>query len=60
LLNPEVISDTCVLAGHPTGHNPAAMLSDNDAWTAFAGLGDLFVTGPTGTNVDDLRAIVIR
>jgi glycerate 2-kinase len=42
------------------GHDPAAMLSDNDAWTAFAALGDLFVTGPTGTNVNDVRVILIR
>jgi glycerate 2-kinase len=42
------------------GHDPAAMLADNDAWTAFAALGDLFVTGPTGTNVNDFRAILLR
>lgn len=42
------------------GHDPAALLSGNDAWTAFAALGDLFVPGPTGTNVNDFRAILIR
>ncbi len=42
------------------GRDPAALLSANDAWTAFDALGDLFVTGPTGTNVNDLRAILIR
>jgi glycerate 2-kinase len=26
----------------------------------FDVLGDLFMTGPTGTNVNDFRAIVIR
>ena len=40
--------------------DPAALLRDNDAWTAFAALGDLFVPGPTGTNVNDFRAILIR
>lgn len=35
-------------------------LADNDSRTAFAALGDLFVTGPTGTNVNDFRAILIR
>lgn len=34
-------------------------LSRNDAWTAFSSTGDLFVTGPTGTNVNDLRAMLI-
>lgn len=42
------------------GRDPAAFLSGNDAWTAFSALGDLFVTGPTGTNVNDFRAILIR
>jgi hydroxypyruvate reductase len=42
------------------GHDPAAMLAGNDAWSAFAALEDLFVTGPTGTNVNDFRAILIR
>jgi len=42
------------------GRDPAAMLADNDAWTAFDALGDLFVTGPTGTNVNDFRAVLIE
>lgn len=41
------------------GIDPMAVLSGNDAWTAFDALGDLFVTGPTGTNVNDFRAILI-
>jgi glycerate 2-kinase len=42
------------------GHDPAAFLSGNDAYSAFAALGDLFVPGPTATNVNDFRAILIR
>jgi hydroxypyruvate reductase len=42
------------------GMDPAALLAANDAWTAFDRLGDLFVTGPTGTNVNDFRAILLR
>lgn len=42
------------------GADPAALLAANDAWTAFNGLGDLFVPGPTGTNVNDFRAILLR
>ena len=42
------------------GADPAALLSGNDAWTAFDLLRDLFVTGPTGTNVNDFRAILVR
>ncbi|ASY62576.1 D-glycerate 2-kinase [Sinorhizobium sojae CCBAU 05684] len=34
-------------------------LMNNDAWTAFEAVGDLFVCGPTGTNVNDFRAILV-
>jgi len=34
-------------------------LDRNDAYSFFAGLGDLLVTGPTFTNVNDFRAILI-
>jgi hydroxypyruvate reductase len=36
-----------------------AMLADNDAYSAFAALDDLLITGPTRTNVNDLRAILV-
>ncbi|RWP00684.1 MAG: glycerate kinase [Mesorhizobium sp.] len=42
------------------GVDAKAMLAGNNAWTAFNAIGDLFVPGPTGTNVNDLRAILIR
>lgn len=42
------------------GFDPAGMLAGNDAWSAFEALGDLFAPGPTGTNVNDFRAILIR
>jgi glycerate 2-kinase len=42
------------------GIDPLAALADNDAWSAFRAIGDLFVTGPTGTNVNDFRAIIVR
>ncbi len=42
------------------GVDPAALLAGNDAYSAFAALGDLFEPGPTGTNVNDFRAILIR
>lgn len=34
-------------------------LAANDAWGYFSALGDLLVTGPTRTNVNDFRAILI-
>lgn len=42
------------------GIDPHAALEANDAGSAFAAIGDLLVTGPTFTNVNDLRLIVIN
>ena len=39
--------------------DPVALLANNDAWRALHMAGDLFITGPTGTNVNDFRAILI-
>jgi glycerate 2-kinase len=36
------------------------MLADNDAYGFFADLGDLVITGPTLTNVNDFRALLIE
>ncbi len=36
-----------------------AMLADNDGYSLFSGLGDLVITGPTLTNVNDFRAILV-
>ncbi|KQV34961.1 MULTISPECIES: glycerate kinase [unclassified Rhizobium] len=41
------------------GQDAAALLGANDSWSAFSALGDLFRPGPTGTNVNDFRAILI-
>ena len=41
------------------GLDPAAFLADNDSTGFFSGLGDLLVPGPTFTNVNDFRAIVV-
>ena len=42
------------------GLDPRALLMANDSYSAFAGVGALFDTGPTGTNVNDFRAILVR
>ncbi|MCX6363850.1 MAG: glycerate kinase [Actinobacteria bacterium] len=41
------------------GVDPLAALAANDAYGLFAALGDLVVTGPTRTNVNDFRAVLI-
>ncbi len=41
------------------GLDAGAMLDNNDGYGFFASLGDLVITGPTFTNVNDFRAIVV-
>ncbi|QPB23115.1 glycerate kinase [Rhizobium sp. 007] len=42
------------------GLDPRRLLDGNDSYSAFQAIGDLFETGPTGTNVNDFRAFLIR
>ncbi|MBI2358545.1 MAG: glycerate kinase, partial [Deltaproteobacteria bacterium] len=41
------------------GLNPRAALDGNDAYPLFATLGDLILTGPTNTNVMDVRLVLV-
>ena len=41
------------------GCDPRLHLAKHDAWTAFNAVGELFSPGPTGTNVNDFRAILV-
>jgi hydroxypyruvate reductase len=41
------------------GLDPADFLKDNNSTEFFAKLGDLIRSGPTYTNVNDFRAIVV-
>lgn len=41
------------------GVSAKARLADNDGYSFFSAIGDLIVTGPTRTNVNDFRAILI-
>src|SRR5712671_3655742 len=42
-----------------SGIDAKASLADNDAYSVFAALDDLVVTGPTFTNVNDFRIVLI-
>ena len=53
-----VTPDTLARAA-AAGLDPREMLVGNDAYTLFALLDDLLVTGPTLTNVNDFRAILV-
>jgi hydroxypyruvate reductase len=45
---------------HAQGLEPKKMLANNDGYGFFSALGDLVVTGPTRTNVNDYRIILVR
>ncbi len=53
------IDDTTIKRARAAGLDPAAFLADNDSTGFFNGIGDLFVPGPTFTNVTDFRAIIV-
>jgi hydroxypyruvate reductase len=50
----------CLARASALGLRAKDFLADNDGYTFFQKLGDLVVTGPTLTNVNDFRAIVVR
>ena len=54
-----VMPDTLARA-RAAGEDAAARLAANDAYGFFARLGDLVMTGPTLTNVNDFRAILVQ
>ena len=54
-----VMADTMARAA-AAGIDLRAHLTENDAYGVFAALGDLVVTGPTRTNVNDFRAILVE
>ncbi|MEZ5826780.1 MAG: MOFRL family protein, partial [Geminicoccaceae bacterium] len=54
-----ILPDTLARAERK-GLNAKASLAANDGHTLFAALGDQVITGPTLTNVNDFRAIIIE
>lgn len=54
-----VISPATLRAAKAIGLNPDACLARNDAHSFFQAIGGQVVTGPTLTNVNDFRAILI-
>jgi len=49
-----------ILRAKAMGLDPLIYLKENDSYSFFEKLGDLLVTGPTGTNVMDLRIMLVR
>ena len=42
------------------GLNPAAVLRENDAYHALKAVHNLIITGPTGTNVNDVTVVLVE
>ncbi|WP_102782536.1 glycerate kinase [Thalassospira sp. GB04J01] len=55
-----IIDPTSWQKGQDAGIDLREYLANNDAYSAFAKIDDLLVTGPTLTNVNDFRAILIE
>jgi hydroxypyruvate reductase len=54
-----IVAPDSLCRAEQLGINPAALLADNDTYTFFNQMGDLVVTNPTRTNVNDYRAIMV-
>jgi hydroxypyruvate reductase len=53
------VDDTTLARARRLGLDPAAFLNDNNSTEFFEKLGDLLTPGPTLTNVNDFRAILV-
>ena len=54
-----MIDETTFAKMKSLGLDPAAYLANNDATAFFEATGDLLLTGPTLTNVNDIRVILV-
>ncbi len=54
-----IADHTTVKRGRAMGLDPKAYLENNDSYSFFQKLGDLLITGPTQTNVMDVRIFLV-
>lgn len=54
-----LLTPNSLARGTAAGLDARALLDDNDAYRFFAAVGDLLVTGPTRTNVNDVRIVLV-
>lgn len=54
-----VIDPDSITRARNAGFAPDLVLAQHDSYSLFAATGDLLVTGPTHTNVNDFRAVLI-
>ncbi len=54
-----IVEGDTVARARERGLDPLAYLSNNDSYHLFQALGDLVITGPTNTNVNDLALVLV-
>ncbi len=54
-----IITPTTIARARAAGLDPRAVLAAHDSYSLFDRIGDLIRTGPTLTNVNDIRAILV-
>lgn len=55
-----IVDGNTVLKARTVGIDPLEYLRNNDSYNFFRKIDDLFITGPTGTNVMDIQLILIE
>ncbi len=55
-----IVDGTTTRKAAERGLSPLAYLQNNDSYTFFQALGDLLITGPTNTNVNDLVFVFVK
>jgi rubredoxin-NAD+ reductase len=54
-----IVTPDTLARAQAAGLDPRAVLAEHDSYTLFDRIGDLIRTGPTLTNVNDIRAILV-
>ena len=54
-----IVTPDTLARARAVGLDPRAFLAAHDSFSFFDGIGDLVRTGPTGTNVNDIRVVLI-
>jgi glycerate-2-kinase len=54
-----IVDGETIKKAKAVGLNPEEYLSNNDSYNFFRKIDNLFITGPTGTNVMDIQIVII-
>ena len=54
-----IVDGSTITRAEKAGLDPIRYLMNNNSYSFFSELGDLIMTGPTGTNVTDITVLVV-